>query len=240
MDLTTFVPGNTEEDDTGLLEKQHQKQRLLMVSVVVVFFSLLLFPRNGVELPHFIILTLGVLGSFILFIISMRRVDLIVILMIGYIPFSKLLVGGYNGLFIGLNAFNILFLFILWGLLTQLQRKEGHFFTILDLPLLIYCVLTSISLVKGGYFLGQDFMVILFTNLKRWLSPILLYYLIINTIEERTLRKDIIITICITVFAAGVLGLKEFYIDMGGQTATWEAGRINGISNHPNQLGAFF
>jgi O-antigen ligase len=222
------------------LESRHQKQRLFLAIGLVALLTLVLTPYRGVYLPKMVVLIGGIGAILTLLAVSVRRVDFAVMLLVGYIPFSRILVGDFDGLFIGLNAFNILFLVVLWGLVNRQLRDAGLFFTTLDFPLLLYMLLTTIALIRGGNALGQGYMLILFTNLVRWLMPMLLYFLIVNVIEERQLRKDIIITICSAVFFVGLLGLKEFYVDMGGAGSSWEKSRIGGISQQPNQLGAFF
>ena len=139
-------------NDSG---KKFDKKSLLVWIFVVFTFGYIV--QRDVSLPSWAILGVASVGFMILFIKSMESPFPALCCLAAYIPFSKILVGDFGGRITALNFTNILMIFALMGMLAQAASQKKMLFgkNALNIPILIFCIISSISFVRGVLFFGN-------------------------------------------------------------------------------------
>jgi len=226
-------------------EELHSKFNYFFAAAVAVFLAALIAPYRKIHLPPILMLCLFFTLSLMCFKFVLDDFRKILILFAVYAPFQKVLPGDLGGRITGLNMTNVLVLFILIGWLSQSRLRDMPLYKRrpVDIPLVVFCFLSSAALIRGGIMVGASSIGQLGFPLKRWLLPMFMYYVFANTVDSRQTLKQIVVAVCITTALIGILGVKEFYMDMGGLSRSFHSYRessIEVVCDQPNQLGAFF
>jgi len=219
---------------------QKSKKAGLFFGVFLVFVLAYLVQKD-ISLPSWVIAGCAMLGFVVLFIKSFQSPMPAVLALVCYVPFSKVLVGDFGGNVTALNFTNILMVFIFIGMLIQLTSKSGRLLekNALNIPILLFCILTGVSFLKGSAYFGYyREPLTLFIEVKRWLTPMLIFYLSYNSIRDRNSCKTVVKIIMLVVFLVGAMATLD-YINVGS-VSNFEKARIGGISDQPNQLAGFF
>ena len=201
---------------------------LFMAFIVVKDFSI----------PSQLIIAVGAVGGLALLFVSPTHPEIPFYLLTAYIPFNRILPGDFGGTF-ALNLTNLLCGLVILGGFSR-SAREGRFWqkASLNLPILLFVCLGTISLVRGSYEYGTWYLMQFITPLKRWLTSPFLYFLTLFVVrDKRTLKTAVVIMmVCVTV--VGLMAIRE-YIEEGSGSSI-EADRIGGIAEQPNMLAAFF
>jgi len=105
-------------------------------------------------------------------------------------------------------------------------------------PVIIFCVLSSMSVFRVGIESGGTEFLSQSIRVKRWLTPFVIYFLFVNTARNPQGVKYLVVTLATCVTAIAILTMKESYdIGPGG---TWDAIRVRGVLGQANATGAFF
>lgn len=231
------------------INKQYPKQKqnsdknnyffILFISGLALSFAFLIL--KDIHLPSSLVLGLGILGIFILFLLSLKNLEFVFYIMLAYLPFNKELSGDFGGFLTGFNLTNIFIFILLFGLMVSsaFRKRKPYQRTSLDIPVMIFCLLGIISLIKGTLQFGSGYAENFIIPLKRWLTPIFLFFLASNTIKSKQALKNSIVIIMITVFIIGLMAVKEYAFDVN-PNSSFEGSRISSIAGNPNMLGAFF
>lgn len=158
-----------------------------------------------------------------------------------YIPFSGKYVGDFGGkLPLGINFTNMLFVPLLMQWLIQRNQLRAPLvrYHAPDIPLFIFCFLSSIAVLRVGIEHGNAGFGMQVIRVKRWLLPFLIYFIFVNTKRNEKGVRYLIVTICMTLTAIAILIMKEsFDIGPGG---SWDRIRVHGVLGNSNNSGAFF
>ena len=210
-----------------------------------VFFALLIAPYRDIHIPRALMLSLYFTVGLLCLKYVRDDFPKILLLFTVYAPFQKVLPGDLAGFMTAFNLTNVLAVFILLGWLSRSSFREEPIYKrrAADIPLLVFCFLSSIALIRGGILSDVSSIGEFAVQLKRWLLPMFMYYAFVNTVNSKETLKQIVVSVSITTGLIGALGVKEFYMDMGGFSSTFASYRsasISVITDQPNQLGAFF
>ncbi len=212
----------------------------LLAAMFAVIAALGYIVTKDIELPTAAIVGGGIAGLLILLLVGIRRPDIPLYAMVAYLPFSKLLVGDFGGLMMALNLTNLLLVVILlsWFLNAATEGRilfEPH---ILHLPVFL---LTGWALCSFWFTYSQTGLWYLresISDMKRWLDPIVIYFLFFHVVKTRRRWKTLVVIMMFAVTLAALMALYD-YLNVG-EGSSLDRARIGGIAGQPNILGAFF
>jgi len=217
-----------------------QKQKygtFMMMAIFAMLFAYIVV--KDVRLSPSIIALFGAIAGIFLIISGMSRPEVVTYALIAYLPFSKELVGDFGGLATALNFTNLLMLFIIFVWVSGRYAKDEPLWlsTPLNLPITLFLVAGFIAVVRGEYF-ESGFMLHALVEYKRWITPILMFFLVLNTVKEKNTIKNIVLIMATVTTIVGLMAIYE-YIDIG-RHSSFEKSRVGGIAEQPNMLAAFF
>ncbi|MCM8773779.1 MAG: O-antigen ligase family protein [Candidatus Omnitrophica bacterium] len=214
------------------------KRYFIIAGIISCFFALLV--AKDISLPPLLIIILGFVGLGFIFFRGMDKPQIPLLILTCYIPFSKILVGDFGTNFRALNFTNILTIIILIGWFLKSQRENLPFWEESPLNKLIYLFifLGFLSVVHAFGWVGENAFLI-FIDFKRWVTPIIFFFLAYNIVRDKNVCKAVIYTMTFVIFLAGVMAIRD-YMNFGVSASSLEKARIGGITAQPNQLAAFF
>ena len=124
------------EPKAHIEDRLNLRRYLIIGSMLALFFGILVY--KDATLPKWLILMLGIVGLGGLFFKGFRSPELVMLVLVCYIPFSKVLVGDFGGVLMALNLTNILVIFLLVGWFLRSQEKKLPFWDNSPLNFLIY------------------------------------------------------------------------------------------------------
>jgi len=227
-------------NNQGSKEVKKPKKVNVVVGFIAVSFLAVLVHWD-VSLPSWVLMGGAMIGFLVLLIKSLKSPIPAFIALICYMPFSKILVGDFGGVFRALNFTNVLMIFIIIGMFAQLAGTRKPLFGKNSLNILIglFCTAIIFSFVRGVFYFGYyvDFVELL-SQAKRWVTPCLIFYLAFNALNNEESVKKVVKIIMVVVFIVGVMACVD-YMNVGN-VSSLEKSRIGGISDQPNQLAGFF
>lgn len=196
--------------------------------------------NKEVELSAPVMAVIGIFGIGALMAATFHKPEVGIYALAAYLPFSKILVGDFGGMATAFNLTNILIIIVLMGHLmsSTFRNKPVSCRSFLSLPILLFCLLGIVSLLRGTHFFGTRYLSAYIISVKRWLTPVLLYFLTLFVVRDKKVIKNVIIIMMIVTVVVGLLAIKEA-IDIGPR-GSLDRERIGAIAEQPNQLGAFF
>jgi O-antigen ligase len=214
--------------------------RGLIITMLGVILALGYVVTAEVEIPSIVLGAVGMIAMAGLLMAGLRRPELPIYVMVAYLPFSKLLTGDFGGIMTALNLTNILLVTIMvcWFANTATEGKAFFEPHALHVPVLL---LTGWMFVSYGHEVidsGPGYAFRYLDNVKRWLDPIVLYFLFFHIVKDLRRWKTIVIIIMIGVTIAAAMAVHEYEgVRTGSSLAR---SRVGGIAGQPNILGAFF
>lgn len=213
--------------------------RGLLMGMLVLVGVLGYLVHSETELQSWVLLGGGAVGGLALLLAALQRPDLPLYVMVIYLPFSKLLTGDFGGIMMALNLTNLLLMVIVvsWFASSASEGMPRFEPNILHLPVLLFALWGLLSFVvksstSGSYFIRHV------AELKRWLDPIVIYFLFFHLVKDRRRWKTIVVLVMVGVTIAALLAVHDY---MGVREGTsLEKSRVGGIAGQPNILGAFF
>ncbi len=210
-------------------------------AIVLVAFACLtvITPYRDIQLPPILMFAVGVSLLAFLFPLIMERHEILVLMLITYLPFSKVVPGTFGGFARTFNATNILLGLstIGWVIAASMGRQRMYQREKPDIPMLLFLFLACISLIRGFILTeGRDPIEVIFA-MKRWVTPMFIYFVIANNM--RSIRQVCLVfySFCFTTGAIGLLGIKKYYVDLGARSSM-EKSRL-GVTSGSNHLGFF-
>jgi len=194
-----------------------------------------------VNVPSGVLIGLLAGAGMAIFVAGLMRPEIPLLALAAYVPFNKVLVGDFGGMMTAFNLTNLLMGIAIMGYVMRqlsarrpLLERSG-----LNVPVLLFCALGAASLLQGvlaGH--GEGYAAAFLIPLKRWLTPIVLYFLAYHLIRDRRGAQQLLTVMLIVVTVAALMAIKD-YIDVGPNSSL-ERSRVGGIAGQPNMLGAFF
>lgn len=197
--------------------------------------------QYDIDVSSEVLITLiGSLGLAML-VVGLLRPEIPLLALVAYVPFNKVLPGDFGGVLTAFNLTNILMIIAIAGYVLKALAERQPLFerNALNLPVFLFCVLGGVSLIHGalaGY--GEAYTSLFIIPLKRWLTPILLFYVVYNAVRDKRTVQRVLVVMLMVVTIAALMAIKD-YIDVGNYSSL-EKSRIGGICQQPNMLGAFF
>jgi O-antigen ligase len=195
-----------------------------------------------VELPPWILGLVGAGGLLALLFIGLGRPDVPVYVLVAYVPFSKLLTGDFGGIMTALNLTNLLLAIVLITWFAAGTTRGSRFFEPhpLHVPVGLFAFWGVLSfLVIAFKFTWTGWYVSTYIDeLKRWLDPLLIYFLFFHLVRDKQRWKNVVIILMIGVAIVALMAVHDY---MGVRAGTsLNKARVSGIAGQPNILGAFF
>ena len=218
--------------------------RGLILAMLFVMGVLGFLAQTDRQIPSLIIALCSIAGVMGLFLTSLRRPELPIYVMVAYLPFSKVLIGDFGGIMAALNLTNLLIvvLFVSWWTSSHAERRplfEPH---MLHLPIVLLVGWVLISFVRTTFLYGhmwvESYLSESLSDLKRWLDPIVIYFLFFHLVKDRQRWKTVVVLIMVGVTIAALMAIREYLT--GNEGSSLESSRVGGIAGQPNILGAFF
>jgi O-antigen ligase len=208
----------------------------------VFAFFIITYPYREVYIPTIVLAAIGLFGMGLLTFLAWSRPQeyWASIAFVIYIPFSGEYAGDFNEMLTGFNLTNIIMIpiFVQWVMQRSHMGEPLLRFHKADIPILMFCVLSSMSLFQVGISQGESNFISELVRLKRWLTPFAVYFLFVNMARNERGVRYLVITICTALTAIAILTMKESYdIGPGG---TWDRIRVKGVLGQSNATGAFF
>lgn len=210
---------------------------LLLMLALTFACALVITPYRDIIVPRMLLFAGGISLSLLLLPLVLQRHHIIILLLVTYLPFSKALPGTFGNLARTFNMTNVLLGLSIAGWLIN-SAMHHHKLTrrsALDLPLAAFMFLASLSLIRGFMLThGRDPIETVF-SMKRWLTPMALYFIVYNTLRTLKLNYGAFVSLCITGGTVGLIGIKKFYMDFGPRSSI-ERMRLDVVSG-TNHLG---
>ena len=175
-----------------------------------------------------------ILGEILLLIVALLNVNFVFYVLVFYVPFSDMLAGDYGT---AVNITNVLLVIIIFGLFSRSIREGGHFLIVTELDRLIgvYLLLVFVSFFRASLTETMDWF-ILVTLVKRFMTPVVLYYLASWIVRDRQQIQDCIYIVMLTTLMVAFLATKD---TVTPTHFAWERRGDAGLSQ-ANLLAAFF
>jgi O-antigen ligase len=206
-------------------------RRVWWMIALIGFFAMLVM--REISLPPMVAGVFGGLSLLGLFIIGLQHPTISLFVLVAYLPFSRLIIGNLGINMIAFNLTNILmgWVFVAAVLGSTARRTAPTAPIALNKLIVLFCVLGALSLIQAGETYGSWFLWANLAPFKRWLTPILLYFLTLWIVRDLRAVKTIVVIIMAAVVVAALMAIRELLLT--GQ-------RAGGIAEQPNILGAFF
>jgi putative inorganic carbon (HCO3(-)) transporter len=192
-----------------------------------------------ISLPSLVVMSFGGLALLGLLMVGVQDPRVPLYVLVAYLPFSLELVGDFGTQATALNMTNILILWVPIGHVASCLSRNEPLMTGTSLSKVIglFCLLGAIALMRGTFQYGSWYLTAALTPLKRWLTPMLLYFLALWVARDKRTLKTVVVIIMVAVTVAAVMAIREYMWISGG---SFDSSRVGGIAGHSNTLGAFF
>lgn len=212
--------------------------------IYIVFFLIIgaiaFVIAKDVSLPQSVTIPVALICLFTLIYLSFSKPHIALMILAAYAPFSRGIVGRFGAGIVGLNLTNMIILVVLVGWAFYCSMKSQRMFTVapLNMPIMAFCIWGFLSLLFASLNYGDayelDSFLVLF---KRWLTPILLYFIALNIVKDKESFKKVMFIVMSVIFMIALMAIRD-YMNAGGGSI--ESTRVGGIFDQPNTLGAFF
>jgi putative inorganic carbon (HCO3(-)) transporter len=207
-----------------------------MVTAIGLFAVLVV---KEVQLPPSVMLGFGIVGLTGLFMTGLQDPVIPLYMLIAYLPFSRILVGDFGTQAVALNMTNILMLLVLFAYVVHQLSQHRRIGDRMPFNALVwtFCLLGTVALLRAGWEYGSWYVTEFIIPLKRWLTPMAMYFLTLNIARERRSTKAVVVIIMVAVTIVGAMASYDYFQNAD---ASFDKARVGGIAEQPNTLGAFF
>ncbi|MDP3921344.1 MAG: O-antigen ligase family protein [Candidatus Omnitrophota bacterium] len=217
-------------------DKENIKTYFLMGIIATIFAYIVL---KEVSLPSYVLISAGLIGGIILIVQGISKPHVITYVLVAYLPFSRILVGDFSGAAQSLNMTNVLMIFIIvaWISGKYAEGEPPWLSSPLNGLIFMFMVFGLVAVYRGVTHSSANYWDVL-TQYKRWITPLILYFLVLNTVKDKKTIRNIIGIMIIVTTLVGLMAIYD-YIEIG-EVSTLEKSRVGGIAEHSNSLAAFF
>lgn len=209
----------------------------IILGVALFAFTAVILPYRNIQIPRIAMFATGACLSLVLIPILMEWHHSVLLLLLTYLPFNKVLPGTFGRLAPAFNMTNILLLMTIAGWIMYSTKTEEPLMRRqkADVPLAVFMFLASLSLIRGFMLVGNQDPVEEIFSLKRWLTPMVMYFIVVNCVRNLRLAFLSFLTICLNTGVLSVICIKKFYMDIGVRSSI-EKMRLE-VTSGPNHLG---
>lgn len=174
-----------------------------------------------------------IIGEIVILILAIVNVDSVFCILLLYVPFSQRFPGDYGT---AVNIANILIVIVIFGLFLRSVKEGGHFFvrTEIDRWIGVYLLMIFLSFFRTSIGETMDWF-LLITLVKRYCTPIFLYYLTSWVVRDRKGLSDCIFVVLLTTLMVAFLATKDTHTPTH---FAWDR-REAGVVDQANILAAF-
>lgn len=171
-------------------------------------------------------------AQIVLFILTFFNEKLVYAILILYMPFSLVHPGDYG---FAVNIANILIFITFVGLIARSVKTGQPLFqrSSLDKLIVLWLMFLIISFMRGAYFADRDWTILVIC-LKRFLTPLIIYFLTFWIIINRDYFKDCLVVLLLGLALAAFMNIKDAYVP---SHFVWE--KRWGGGSQGNQFAAF-
>jgi len=240
--VTSEQANKLEELVNGPSRKDEDREIVAIILGVLVVPIIVILPYREVQLPRPALIAMAVTLGFVCAKFSTEEYHKLLIVYAVYAPFSKVMAGDFDQIMTAFNLTNIFLLFMVGGWLAKgvVWNQSVYRRHPLDIPLALFMLISSLSLLRAGFYGIEPTTRELILQLKRWLFPMFLYFIAVNTLENKRQLRWLMMAVCITTVVVGGLGIKEYYLDKNAGFGMREVKKRIVVTSGPNNLGAFF
>ncbi len=215
-----------------------------MALAVVLPLAAVIAPYRSVNIPQLFIVGVAVMGGLLCAKLAIEDVEQLLFVFLLYMPFQKVLPGDFGGFARAVNFTNafLMLLFVGWLARSAGGQKtyESNRWTLLDFAVVIFLSIITISMTAEAFRETSDLRYETLSDLKRWLTPFAVYFLVTAIVRSPRAIKKLLLAVIVTTAVIGLLGVKEFWMDMGGGSRhNLEEIRIE-VTSGPSNLAALF
>lgn len=209
------------------------------ICFLIFCFILVEIPFSKPKIPQAIMIATGFFSAVVIVFLALESIFLVILLLTAFIPYSNLLPGTFGGFMMAFNLTNIITIVIVFGWFARgaIHRERMFFSNRGNLVILVYMLIAVNSIINGYIYAESGFDLVI--RLKRYLTPILFFYIFASNIRAPKQVQYVLDTLCIATAGAAVMTVKEAVLDIGTM-GSWEKMRVCGITGQPNDLAAFF
>lgn len=214
--------------------KKQDAKLYAVITFVILCFGYIV--AKDVALPQMVTWPIMFLGLLLILFSAFRSPRIPFYILLIYMPFNNVLVGKLSSEVTGINLTNVLTLIVLFSWITYAITHKNERLLVkstLNFPLTLFCFLGLVSLLHAstsyGYAYNFAEYVILF---KRWISPMLLYFIALNVVKDKETFKRALFLILLVTMVIGLMAIREYM--------HYEEERVAGVFLQPNMLGAYF
>lgn len=210
----------------------------IVFSFLAIFFGLIAL--DVITLTKPLIIVLGISAIMVLSIMAMVNLDNFLLAFILYLPFSRFLPGDFGT---GIWALNLTNIFLVLTLMAVMIEKLNSNISIvpkssINIPAIFFIFIPILSFIINSNLYGGAYFEEYISSLKEWITPILLFFIFLITIRNKTeIKKIIALIILITAFLSIFLVFE--YLSVRG-AEDFDRMRVGLIFGQPNNAGAFF
>ncbi len=192
-----------------------------------------------VSLPPAVMAACGGLALLGLLMTGLQRPEIPLYVLVIYMPFSRVLAGDFGTEAFAFNMTNILIGWVVIGYAIKSSNRPEKvpMGSPLNKVILFFCLMGALSLVRAGFEYGGEYFSEFIPQLKQWLTPVMLYFLVLWVVRDKKMIKTVATLIMVVMTVVALMAIRD-YIEIGDTDL--EKARIGGIAEHSNTLGAFF
>ena len=161
----------------------------------------------GIQVPSMVLYGVAALTALVVMLRSLRSADLLLALLLIYLPVSRMFVAAIAP---GVNGTNLLFIALLgtWFLLSRRNSRP----MIARLPgsrlMLCYATLTSLSAVPSILAVGSEFVAGV-EAYKSWIQQMILYFAVASLIEDARMARRVAVYAMLSTLVGIAFGAQE-------------------------------
>ncbi len=217
------------------------KYRKALIVAVLAQLLFVLIGYKHISAPLLTYLFIGGIGIPAIIIGMMYDPNILLIAAALYLPFNLLLPGTFGGFAKAFNLTNVILVALFISLFVAKKQNTGRVYSTsrsVMAFLAAYLVLSLMAYVKGSLYHGINYLTVFIFPVKRWLTPVIVFYFFYKLVKGRDIIKIIFSILLLTVVVNIYFGLLE-WVNLGFGTYSDIKHRIGGINMHPNFYGAF-
>jgi putative inorganic carbon (HCO3(-)) transporter len=214
------------------------RSTLKLLAVPGVLFALIIV--LGIPLPTWALYGIGGLFAIVLLPRMWREPELLLAIVIVYLPLNKLFVVPIAP---GVNATNILF-----ALLIVSAFREGRERTEAEAPVeaprppasrlvAAYATVSLLSVVTAAVVAGLDFVVDRGGDLKQWIDQFIVFFTCYRLIRDDKMARRVLVYMMVAATIVLALGFQEWLEKRDASSI--EKARLLGPQLQPNDFGAY-